>query len=144
MKYFLLALICLGCITKSLGQVGNSRSNRVDVEITKEKRSKRITSKVQMKWALPDGDSSWAQTIEKKLNDSFRVDRRVKKGTYLVVVTFLVMKDSSIAEVKCVANPGFGMGEEVTRLIKRGPKWSFRPRPVMPYHRTSIIYQDSN
>lgn len=148
MKCFPLTLLCVMCISssyaqtaiKSHGLVDTSRTNMIYVKITKEKKPKKIFTKVEIKSAQPEGDSSWAQTLERELNNSIRVHRRVKKGTHLVAVQFIAMKDSTIADTKCVVDPGSGMCEEVLRAVRKHPKWGFRPGPVRPYRRSSVIY----
>jgi hypothetical protein len=144
MKYFLLIIFCLVYTAKSQGQVVTNLTNKIDVEITKEKKPRRIYTKVEIKSAHPEGDSSWAQFLEKKLNQSIRVDKRVKKGTYLVTIQFIVMRDSSIADTKCITDPGFGMCQEVLRVIRKYHKWGFRPGPVILFRRSSIISPESN
>ena len=58
-----------------------------------------------------------------------------------VIAQFIVHKDGSLSDVKTLTNHGYGMEEEVIRLIKRGPKWepaeqnghkvtSYRRQPV--------------
>lgn len=40
-----------------------------------------------------------------------------------VVVTFVVETDGSISDIKLVKDPGYGMGDEVVRVIKLMPRW---------------------
>ena len=151
MRNFQLALLCFICVTKSYGQTVTNSYGRIDVEITKEKKPKRVYTKVEIKSAFPCGDSSWVQSLENKLNQSIRADRRVKKGRYVVSVQFVVSKDSSISDVRCINNPGFGMAEEVLRAVKKCSKWGLKwgpapypGRPVRPYSRSSTTPLESN
>jgi periplasmic protein TonB len=147
MKNFLLTLLCFICIAKSYGQTGTNSYGRVDVEITKEKKPKRVYTKVEIKSAFPCGDSSWVRSLENKLNQSVRADRRVKKGKYVVSVQFIVSKDSSISDVRCINCPGFGMSAEVVMAIKKCTKWRPAPypgHPVKPYRTSSTTRQESN
>ena len=44
-------------------------------------------------------------------------------GTYTTIVIFIVDKEGNISDVKALTAHGFGMEEEVIRVIKNGPKW---------------------
>ena len=142
MRNFQLALLCLICVAKSYGQTVTTSYGRIDVVITKEKKPKKIYTKVEIKSAFPGGDSSWAQSIENELNQSIRVDRRAKKGRYVVSVQFVVAKDSSLGDIRCLNDPGFGMAREVMRVVKKySKKWGPSSYPVKAYRRSSITFQ---
>jgi hypothetical protein len=149
MKSFQLILLCFICAAKSYGQTVTNSYGQIVVEITKEKKTKRVYTKVEIKPAFPCGDSSSVQSLENKLNQSVRANRRVKKGKYVVSVQFVVSKDSSIADVQCISDPGFGMGVEVVMAIKKCTKTKWDPAPypgirIRPYSRSSITPQESN
>jgi hypothetical protein len=124
MKTLLSILLCLICVTKSYGQtIAKNYYGRIVVEFTKEKRSKKIYAKVEIKSAFPGGDSVWVQSIENNINQSNRIDKRVKKGRYIVSAKFILSKDSSLSDIACENDPGFGMCEEVIRALKKTKKW---------------------
>jgi hypothetical protein len=124
MKTFQLILLCLICVTESYGQaVAKNYYGRIVVEFTKEKRSKKIYAVVEIKSAFPGGDSAWVKSIEKNINQSTGVGKRVKKGKYIVSVKFVLTKDNSLADIACETDPGFGMCEEVIRVLKKTKKW---------------------
>ena len=131
MKHFQLALLCFICVTQNYVHPVNESYGKIDVEITVEKRPKRIYAKVEIKSVSPGVDSSWAQSFENTLNQSIRVDKRAKKGKYVVSVQFIVAKDGVIADVRCLNDPGFGMCAAVVRVLKKYPKWL--PGEVKPY-----------
>lgn len=137
MRNFQLVLLCFICVAESYGQTVTKSYGRIDVEITKEKNPKRIYIKVEIKSAFPGGDSSWVKSLEKNLHRSIGVGKRVKKGKYIVSVQFIVDKEGSLAEIRCVNDPGFGMCEEVMRVIKKGPMWRPASGPVRTYRRSS-------
>jgi protein TonB len=148
MRHFQLALLCFICVSNSYSQTTTNRYGRIDVEITKEKHPKKVYAKVEIKSAFIGGDSSWLQSFEKSLNQSLTIDRRAKKGKYIVSAVFVVLEDSSLADIRCLNDPGFGMGTEVIRVLKKGMvRWKpGKPgdRPVSPYRRSAITYQDSH
>lgn len=40
-----------------------------------------------------------------------------------IIMTFVVEKDGSLSDIKCVRDLGFGTGEEAIRVLKNSPKW---------------------
>lgn len=125
----------------SHGQTAKWGYGRVEVEITKVKRSKNISARVETKSPFPGGDSAWVAAFENRLNQSTRISKRLKKGKYVVTVYFIVMKDSILSDIRCENDPGFGVCAEVTRLLKGplGGKWKPAPQPVRE-RRTSYIF----
>jgi len=130
MKRFQLILLCFVCVAKSYCQ---AQGGQIVVEITKEKR-KVYTYKV-IQWVNPREDSSWAQSIEKRLNQSKPVKNHAKKGKYLASVIFIVDKNGNISDVECKNNPGFELCAELVRVIKKSGKWFVPPGgvKVQPY-----------
>jgi hypothetical protein len=57
---------------------------------------------------------------------------------------FIIDKERSLTDIRCENDPGFGMCEEVVRVvarkIKKSPKWLPSSKPVKEYRRSSIIY----
>ena len=145
MRYFQLALICFISVANSYGQTATRSYHTVVVEITKEKKPKKIYTKVQITPAFP-GDSSWVQSLEDSLNRSIAVKNRVKVGKYIVSVRFLLEKDGSLTDYKCLIDPGFGMCKQVVAAIikkyVKWPKWS--PGEVRQYHTSSTTPKVSN
>lgn len=128
MRNFLIALLCFIYVAESFGQATTSRYGRIDVEITKEKRPKKIYAKVEIRSAFIGGDSSWVQSIEKSINQSIKFKNGAKPGKYTVSAQFVVARDSTLSDVRCLEDPGFGMGAEVVRALKKGSaKWTPAP-----------------
>ena len=139
MKTFQLILLSLICVAKSYGQtVAKNYYGRIDVEISKEKRSKNIYTKVEIKSAFPGGDSAWVKSIENNINRSIGVGKRVKKGKYIVSVKFILSKDGNLSDIACENDPGYGMCEEVIRVLKKITKWTpAEPVKVREYRVTN-------
>ncbi|MTG98327.1 hypothetical protein GJV76_09340 [Myroides sp. BIT-d1] len=56
--------------------------------------------------------------------DSFRtpeIDAGVKEVK--VILSFIVEKDGSLTDIKVMRDPGYGVGQEAIRVLKRMPKW---------------------
>ncbi len=140
MRIFQLALFYFLCFANSYGQSIAKRYCCIHVAITKEKKPKKIYAIVENKSSFACGDSSWVQLVEKQINQSIQSLKRVKKGKYLVSVQFIMDKDSSISDSRCLNDPGFGMCGEVLRVIRKGGhiKWRPSPRPVIPYRKPAV------
>ncbi len=123
MRILQLALVCFICAAKSNGQKVANSYGEIVVEITKEKNPKKIYTKVEIVSAFPGGDSAWIKSLEGNLNRSIPFRNGAKKGKYIVSAAFIMSKDGSISDVRCLSNPGFGMCEEVLRALKKNPKW---------------------
>ncbi|HUR30249.1 MAG TPA: hypothetical protein VMZ69_02390 [Saprospiraceae bacterium] len=125
MRYILLALVCCICISKTYGQTGTRMYTGVVVEITKAKKPKRISTKVEITSAFPGGDSSWIHSLEEALNKSIPVKSRAKAGKYIVSVRFLIERDGSLADIVCIKDPGYGMCQKVKAAIMKSvlPRW---------------------
>lgn len=141
LKTFQLVILCLICVAKSYGQLYTKNTyGRIDAEITKEKKPKKIYAKVKIISAFPSGDSVWVQSLEKRINESLKFRNGAKKGKYIVSVIFIVDVEGNISDVRCVNDPvGFGMEEQVLRAIKKKSKWlpSSQGVPVKPYRTSS-------
>ena len=138
MKYFQLILLSFTCITNSPGQTVTNTYGRLVVEITKEKHPTRIYAKVEMRSAITASDSAWVRSIEEKLNRNIKIDRRVRKGKYIVIVKFIVSKDGSLSDVSCEKDPGYGTCAQVISAVKRSKNWApARSYEVHPYRVTT-------
>jgi hypothetical protein len=141
MKNFLLTLFCFICIAKSYGQFVSKSYNRIVVEIIKEKKLNKSYTKVDIKSAFLERDSSLAESIEKKLNESILPKKEVKKGKYIVSVKFIISKDGNISDIACENDPGFGICKDVINAIMKSQRWA--PGEVRPY-RSSLSTQINN
>jgi len=124
MRIFQFVFLCFICVSRIYGQtVPENHYGRIEVTFTKEKRPDKIYAKVEIKTAFRGGDSAWVQSIEHNINQSNGIDKRLKKGKYIVSVRFILSKDGSLSEVQCENDPGFGICEAVIRVIKKTKKW---------------------
>jgi hypothetical protein len=139
MKSLQLTLLCFLYIANSYGQtVAKNYYCRIVVEITKEKKPNKLYTKVEIKSGFPGGDSAWVQSLEKRLDQSIQVGKRVKKGRYFAAVIFIVAKDGSLSDISCEKDPGFGLCAEVMRVLKKSTKWvPAEPAEVRAYRVTS-------
>jgi hypothetical protein len=149
MRYFQLALVCFLCVAKTYGQFSTRMYSGVIVEITKEKKPKRIHTKVEITTTFPGGDSSWVQSLEDSLNRAIPAKNKAKAGKYIVSIRFLIERDGSVADIVCLEDPGFGMCQQVKAAImkKFSRRWGPQigpPDKVRQYHTSSTTPQVSN
>jgi protein TonB len=72
---------------------------------------------------FPGADRNWTNFLVRNLNSDVPVRNGAPEGTYTVVVQFVVDKEGYITDIKPLTQFGFGMEEEVIRILKKSPKW---------------------
>lgn len=103
----------------------------------------RIFEKVDVEATFPGGEGAWRKYLEKNLNPNVPVENGAPIGIYTVIVQFIVDKNGNISDVKTLTNFGYGMEEEVLRIIKKGPSWlpaNQSKRPVKAYRKQPITF----
>lgn len=86
---------------------------------------------------FPGGEAGWRSYLEKNLNPSTPIEHGAPIGTYEVIVKFIVDKDGSISDVVAETRHGYGMENEVVRIIQKGPSWV----PATQYGRKFKAYR---
>jgi len=86
---------------------------------------------------FPGGEKGWRGYLERNLNPDVPVKRKAPAGTYNVRIKFIVQKDGSITDISAETSFGYGMEEEVIRVITKGPKWV----PAVQYGRKVKAYR---
>jgi TonB-dependent SusC/RagA subfamily outer membrane receptor len=79
--------------------------------------------KTKVEPSFPGGQKEWGKYLERNLNPNVPLDNGAPAGTYTVWAQFVVAPDGYISDIKTLTEHGFGMEEEVTRILKAGPKW---------------------
>jgi hypothetical protein len=72
---------------------------------------------------FPGGRPAWNKYLVKYLNAGVGVDNGAGKGTYNVVIKFIVMKDGTLKDFQPETKYGYGFEEETIRVLKLSPKW---------------------
>jgi hypothetical protein len=114
------------------------------VEEMKPEEENKIFDKVEIEASFPGGDGKWRQYLERNLNSKIANENGAPKGTYTVLVQFVVDKEGNISNVRALTNHGYGMEQEAIRCIQKGPKWNAalqNARPVKAYRRQPITFQ---
>ncbi|HEY0059981.1 MAG TPA: hypothetical protein VGB56_12675 [Flavisolibacter sp.] len=70
------------------------------------------------------GISQWIRYLERSLNSEVPVKNRAPYGTYEVAVQFVVDIEGKIIDISPLTRFGYGMEEEVVRVLKNAPTWA--------------------
>ncbi len=84
----------------------------------------RPSSRLEVEAEFPGGLVAWRKFLEQNLNPNVPIDSGAKAGTYIVQVQFTVDKQGNVSDITPITKNGFGMEEEVVRVIKSSGKWS--------------------
>jgi periplasmic protein TonB len=104
----------------------------------------KIFQKVEIEAAYPGGDKAWIQFLQLNLDAGVPAKKRAPVGTYTVVIEFVVDKDGNISDIKSLTKHGYGMEEEVVKVLKKSPHW--KPavqdgRKVRAYRKQPVTFQ---
>ncbi len=93
--------------------------------------------------AFKGGQAAWIKFLEQSLNFTIPYNNYAPPGTYKVVVQFEVSKDGIIGNLKPLTNFGFGMEQEIVRLLSKRPQWNPAIRngqPVAAIHEQAVNF----
>ncbi len=104
---------------------------------------------VETEASYPGGNVAWIKYLEKKLDADVPVKNKAPVGKYTAFVRFIVSKDGSVSNVTPVTKYGYGMEEEVVRVIEGSGKWVSaiqNGKPVNAYRKQPITFitEDEN
>ena len=104
-------------------QVDSTKAVMSPPSIKDEDAEKVIFEKVEIESNFAGGLDSWRKFLEKNLNAHVPVDNGAPAGKFTVWVQFLVDKNGNPSDIKALTSMGYGMEEEVIRIIKKS-RWS--------------------
>ena len=89
--------------------------------------------------------TEWIKFLQKNLQPFIEqaASKGLKPGTYVVYVKFIVMTDGSVANVKALNDPGYGLAEAAVNTVQTGPKWLpgiQNGKSVNSYHTQPITF----
>jgi len=103
----------------------------------------RVFEKVDVEATFSGGESAWRKYLERNLDPNVPVENGAPIGIYTVVVQFIVDKTGTISDIKALTNFGYGMEQEVVRIIQKGPSWtpaSQNNRTVKAYRKQPVTF----
>jgi protein TonB len=122
----LLPLLCL-CLAYSF--IARSQDTLLPLAVVESPGGKGLVdenttfSRVEIEAEFPGGLPAWKAYLMKNLNAAVPLKKNAPTGRYQVMIRFIVAKDGSISGITPETHHGYGMEEEVVRIIKKGPKW---------------------
>jgi protein TonB len=123
MKLFLSILVSFIFINKTCSQLAFGKVT-IEIEID----SDTIFTTADIMGPVPNGDTTWKDSIIQKLNTSEFRKNGAKIGKYTIIIQYLVDVDGSIGEVRCLTATGYGMCQEAVRAIRSRPRWEPAPQ----------------
>jgi hypothetical protein len=103
----------------------------------------KLFEKVDIEASFPGGDAAWRKYLEQNLNPNVPVDNSAPAGLYMVFVQFVVNRDGTIADIKPLTKLGYGMEQEVVRILKKSGGWTpavQNGRPVRAYRKQPVTF----
>jgi hypothetical protein len=97
----------------------------------------KVFEKVDVEATFSGGERAWRKYLEQNLDPNVPVENEAPIGIYTVVVQFIVDKTGAISDIKALTNFGYGMEQEVIRIMKQSPMWS----PASQNNRTVKAYR---
>lgn len=99
---------------------------------------------VEIDASYPAGDQAWNRFVASNINPEVPVKKKAPAGTYTVVIQFIVDKDGQLIDFEPLTNHGYGMEDEVIRMLKTSPRW--KPaiqdgRKVKAFRRQPVVFQ---
>jgi Gram-negative bacterial TonB protein C-terminal len=98
---------------------------------------------VETEASYPGGIEAWQKFLQKNLNSNIPNKNKAPIGRYMVIVKFIADKDGVLSNIRPETNFGFGMEEEVVRVIEQSGKWNpaiQNGKPVNAYRRQPITF----
>jgi len=92
---------------------------------------------VEVEPAFPGGEREWRQFLQNNLDVDLPLKNKAPKGTYTVLLQFIVDKEGNLSDFNALTTHGYGMEEEAIRVMKQSPKW----KPAMQNGRTVQAYR---
>ena len=86
---------------------------------------------------FPGEERGWRTFLEKNLDPAVPVKNRAPEGIYTVMVQFVVDKQGRVTDIKPLTNFGFGMEDEVVRMLKKSPAWV----PAIQFGKNVKVYR---
>lgn len=93
------------------------------------------------------GNKEWQAYLGRSIKTRVPVKNGAPVGDYQTMVRFAIDIDGELISVEPLTNLGFGMEEEVLRVVKKSPKWIpaiWLNKPVKAYRRQPLTFRVSD
>ncbi|MBL7744366.1 MAG: energy transducer TonB [Chitinophagaceae bacterium] len=132
MKPYLFILLLLALFI-SLTSRAQEEAGKDSLAVTKGN----VFEKVDEEASFPEGLDGWRKFLEKNLNPNVPVENSAPVGIYTVLVQFIVDRNGNISDIKPLTRIGYGMEQEVVRILKKSGTW----KPAMQNNRAVNAYR---
>jgi hypothetical protein len=136
-KYSYLFLLFIIAIQNSLSQVTSPPSEK----------QRETFERVEIAPSFPGGIAMWRKFLEQNLDAGVATNNGAPIGMYTVMVRFVVDKEGAVSDIKPLTKLGYGMEQEVVRVIKKSPVWNpgiQNGRAVNSYHTQPVSFSVSD
>lgn len=99
--------------------------------------------KTEVEAEFPGGHKAWTDFLVKNLNPKVPVKNGAPAGEYAVVARFIISKSGALDSIEVETSNGFGMEEEVVRVLSLSPSWQpaiQNERPVRAFRRQPFTF----
>ena len=122
----------------------NAQTDSSLVANSNDSSDSKIFDRVEIEASFPGGDQAWRNFLEKTINAATPVENGAPAGTYTVIIQFVVDKNGNISNMKALTHHGYGMEQEVLRVLLKSPKWTPAiqdGRQVKAYRKQPVTFQ---
>jgi TonB family protein len=101
-----------------------------------------VFGSVDIQPEFPGGMKGWGEYLQSALK--YPEEAKNNKITGKVILTFIVLKNGSITDIKVLRGIGAGADEEAIRVVKESPKWKpgiLKGEPVNVAYTMPIFFQ---
>jgi hypothetical protein len=109
-------LMLLSCATISFAQKTPPAADSSKVD-------ERVFTHVEVEAAFPGGQQAWVKFLTRNLHTDVPGKNGAPAGSYTTIVKFVVSKDGTLTNINTETKVGYGMEEEVVRVIEKSGKW---------------------
>jgi hypothetical protein len=103
----------------------------------------KIFERVEVEASYPGGVDSWQQFLINNANASVATDNGAPVGRYMALIQFIVGTDGNLTEFKPLTKMGYGMEQEVIRILKLSGPWSpaiQNGKPIKAYRKQPLTF----
>jgi GldM C-terminal domain/Gram-negative bacterial TonB protein C-terminal len=104
----------------------------------------KIFDSVEIEASYPGETKAWLQYLERNCNGQVAIENGAPVGQYTTMIQFIVDKDGKLSEFTPLTKMGYGMEQEVIRVLKLSGTWNpaiQNGKPVKAYRRQPITFQ---
>lgn len=104
----------------------------------------KIFERVEVEASYPGGVDAWLQFMMKTANGQVATENGAPIGRYMVIVQFVVATDGKLSDFKPLTRHGYGMEQEVIRVLKQSGGWISamqNGRPVKAFRKQPVTFQ---